>query len=520
MDDSGFIDDISLGIGNKNRNRNAGLRLGATWQGSDAFSVKGKLQYQETKAGGFPWEDPVGKPTIGLGTSNDYQSALLVDDFRDEETLLASVNLDYELGIGTITSATSWFETDTDLRIDWANEGFFQFQVYLPFNIPLTQTQRTFAQEIRFAAAETAKLNWLIGAFYLDDTRDERSRINAPGLNDICGGCSNEPDGDEFLFGSHGTATRTESGLFGDVMLPLSEAIEVTLGLRWYDIEIGSDFLEFGGLAGDPPPVRSANRFEFDGVTGKASIGYQATDAVMLYGLVSSGFREGGTNGALLAQVCGVAGIYEPDELRNFEIGAKSRWLDRRLTLNAALYHIDWSDAQLKVVTAGCPGNAIVNSEGITSNGAEIEFSYGNGANWELSGGVGLTDSTLDNDVPLLNAPAGRRVPYTPDVTASLSTTVYPGTLWNLDTSVRIDVQYVGDSYSEITEFAGVLPIVKQPSYTLVNLRAGFARGPWEWSVFGDNLFDEKATIACCGVVGEIIINRPRTVGIRAIYRN
>ena len=129
-------------------------------------------------------------------------------------------------------------------------------------------------------------------------------------------------------------------------------------------------------------------------------------------------------------------------------------------------------------------------------------------------------DSTLDKDVPLLNAPAGRHVPYTPDVTANISATVYPGELWSMDTSLRLDVQHVGESYSEITEFAGELPIVKQPSSTLVNLRAGFSRGRWEFSVFGDNLFDEKATIACCGVVGEIIVNRPRTIGLRATYRN
>ena len=184
------------------------------------------------------------------------------------------------------------------------------------------------------------------------------------------------------------------------------------------------------------------------------------------------------------------------------------------------LYYIDWNDAQLKVVTAGCPGNAIVNSEGVTSIGAEIEFSYTQGERWELSGGVGVTDSTLDNDVPILNAPAGRRLPYTPDLTANLSASLFTGAIANMDTDLQFDIQYVGDSYSEITEFAGILPIRKQPSYTLVNLRAGISRGNWDWTVFGDNLFDEKATITCCGVVGEVIINRPRTIGIRASWRS
>ena len=38
---------------------------------------------------------------------------------------------------------------------------------------------------------------------------------------------------------------------------------------------------------------------------------------------------------------------YFPDETQNYEIGLRSTWLDQRLTLNGAVYYIDWSDPQL-----------------------------------------------------------------------------------------------------------------------------------------------------------------------------
>ncbi len=62
-----------------------------------------------------------------------------------------------------------------------------------------------------------------------------------------------------------------------------------------------------------------------------------------------------------------------PDKTLNKEIGIRSQFFNRSLTVNAAVYHIDWEDVQV----AGITENGAV---GITSNGAEavsqgVEFS-------------------------------------------------------------------------------------------------------------------------------------------------
>ena len=107
-----------------------------------------------------------------------------------------------------------------------------------------------------------------------------------------------------------------------------------------------------------------------------------------------------------------------------------------------------------------------------------------------------------------------------PDITANLAVTYRFNLLSAKDALARIDVQHVGDSFSDIAEPFGALPIVEQPAYTLVNLRLGLEKSKWEISLFADNLFDKQATINCCGIVGETTINRPRTIGVRAIYGN
>ena len=122
--------------------------------------------------------------------------------------------------------------------------------------------------------------------------------------------------------------------------------------------------------------------------------------------------------------------------------------------------------------------------------------------------------------MPLINAEAGRRVPYTPDVTANLNATFRTGHVLGMQSRLRFDVQHVGESYSEFTEFAGLLPIVKQSSYTLANAQFVLWQDEWDWVFYVDNIFDEKAVIACCGIVGETTINRPRTIGLRATFRN
>ena len=69
------------------------------------------------------------------------------------------------------------------------------------------------------------------------------------------------------------------------------------------------------------------------------------------------------------------------DELKNFELGIKSQFLDNRMQLNATLFHIDWSDIQVE------PRDPAGNIP-FTVNGGDAEI---NGLEWGLTSL--LTDS-------------------------------------------------------------------------------------------------------------------------------
>ena len=57
---------------------------------------------------------------------------------------------------------------------------------------------------------------------------------------------------------------------------------------------------------------------------------------------------------------------YLPDTTTNYEVGVRSQWLDRRLTLNGSVYFVDWQDPLLTSTTVN--GN-----QPITKNGGGAE---------------------------------------------------------------------------------------------------------------------------------------------------
>ena len=63
---------------------------------------------------------------------------------------------------------------------------------------------------------------------------------------------------------------------------------------------------------------------------------------------------------------------YFPDTTTNYEVGLRSQWADGRLTLNGALYYIDWQDPQLASVTVNGAQPITKNGEGAETSGIEI----------------------------------------------------------------------------------------------------------------------------------------------------
>ena len=509
----GFIDDIGQENENANSDKTVGVRLSANTLIGDKLKLTGKIQYQNLEAGAFNFVDPNGKPEAGLIIDSDYQMALMSPETLDEALTIFGLTADYATTWGDWVSATSWFESESDIRIDLSDEMFYGFGTYYPAQFQIHIEQKVFSQEIRFVSSPGDTINWLAGAFYLNQKTPRHDYLPAPGFNDICDGCTGQPDGEEVLLDSSFEEKRRDLAFFGEISYRFNERLEATAGARWYEIKKDQYGVGSGIFAGGDDVITDLDSKD-DGVIPKFSLDWTINNDAMLYALASKGFRPGGANEVAAVITCDAPETYGPDELWNYEIGAKTSWFDKRLTFNTTIYHMDWSEVQV-LEQSTCDFISTINAGEATSNGLEMELYAVISNSWELQASLGYNKTTFDDDVPELNAPAGTEFPNAPGITASLAATYYYPLGERFNGFVRADLQFTDSTYTEHDiEYREILP-----SYTLFNLRVGFTDDHWWVTLFADNLFDEKATTYCCRLNGEYTINRPRTIGLRTGYQ-
>ena len=85
---------------------------------------------------------------------------------------------------------------------------------------------------------------------------------------------------------------------------------------------------------------------DFSNTSLMFSPSYQLTDEVSVYARYAEGFRSGGYDGHA-ATPAAARVPYDSEELKSYELGMKSTWMDRRLLLNVAMFRIDVDDMQL-----------------------------------------------------------------------------------------------------------------------------------------------------------------------------
>jgi pesticin/yersiniabactin receptor len=214
-------------------------------------------------------------------------------------------------------------------------------------------------------------------------------------------------------------------------------------------------------------------------------VGYQVTDAVRLYGLISQGYKAGGFNHAVATPQD--ANPYRPEKALNFEIGARNAFFDGRFLLSGAVYHIKSEDKQIYVGVV--PNMVIRNVGAASSTGVEIETTLRPTELLTLSGSVAYGVSRFDDYVdPITRLDfSGNRVPYAPELTLHASfRQVLPQSFFDGTIALTGAVHVFSRTYfDEANSLA-------QPGYATLDagLEAEFRQG-WALKLFGTNLTDE-----------------------------
>jgi iron complex outermembrane receptor protein len=494
-DSSGWIDNPVLGATDINFEQSLTARLAARAVVSDRFTLDLSYIRQEVESGG---------PSYGDANNQHFAGT---KESRDDNLDIWNLTGTYRFDAATLTFATGYFD-----RSSFSNNDFTAIAPLLSFlfatpvdtvKITRPNEQKIFTQEIRLTSNGGGPLAWTVGGFYKHNNLViGNSGVASPVLP-------------VSLYELNVDETAEQYAVFGEADFALTPRLHAVLGARYFTEErdtrstiSGLLPLILSGAAANNLPVSSSE----EKVTGKASVYFEATPDALLYATASSGFRAGGINpNAFL--FAGAPTSFGPETLWNYEVGAKTTWLNDRLVVNAALYDIEWDNVIVNAATSDPLFGYSVNAGKAHSRGAELEVIAAPVSGLELRFAGNYTEAEIDSvdaigSTPPAAAP-GAKLPFVPAYKLSAGAQYQFALTGALDARVRLDVSHTAKTYSGVDNSAAGV----NDAYTKVDARFVLLGERWQVELFAENLGDERGELAAAGA-GESLVIRPRTIGL------
>lgn len=376
----------------------------------------------------------------------------------------------------------------------------------------------SYSQEIRLVSTGGERFDWVLGAYGYKDEKELRvlALLARQGVFTAGPGRSIF----DYILDERSNIESESVALFGQGTYDITDRLAFTVGGRYTREENSIDLdsvcdvvFQCPAFLGNAPAVRSAENSQ-SVFTPLATLAYKWTDDLLTYVTASRGFKSGGYAPVFTFNVS----PFDAEFAWNYELGAKSTWLDGRLLLNVAAFWIDWEDVQENSFNA-TQGFRVRNAARARNRGVEVDLEARPTSWLSLGGSYGYLDSKyvdFPNATATLDLSDTRR-PFVPKQSGNVygELTAPLGTTWEL--IARVDYSFKSDI---IYQNVNATPIrLANESYGLVNARLGVESGRWGAYLWARNLTDEGYYTfidsfpgpqdAPYGVVGE-----PRTYGV------
>ncbi len=361
--------------------------------------------------------------------------------------------------------------------------------------------------ETRISSPVENRLRGSLGVYYYDFEQDVRQHSNV-GL----------------AAGQLGDArtNKTENiAAFGSLEYDFTEKFSGTVELR---VARDTKKIDSPISCDDPtseyfdPGNDISDEVESDSLTPRFSLRYFATPEAMLYAQVAKGNKPGNYNLGFFTD--GVDGCSTADQLEsddglafvdeekawNYEVGAKTTWLDNRIITNLAFFYIDWEN-QTVFETVNIDRDFLFAPQAVGINagksevyGMELETSMAITENLTGTFGYGLTVGELKEYF------SGSLEDLTGDGNAR-GNDIPNSSKHNFVTSL----QYTNTLTSQLDWFAFSSFSFESKKYTsatnteeignrrLWNARSGLEHEGWRFSLFVNNILDEQTPSAILG---------------------
>lgn len=498
-----------------------GVRAGLLWEPASNWTVNLLADWGKSSQLCCAWTVRTAPDTSLFGQLNaaegitpgprNLEIAANAPYYQNAENWGTSLQLDYDADWATLTSISAyryWKTSDN-------NDADILPLNFLEINNGASWLDQ-YSQEFRLTSPSSGRFEWVAGTFL--------SHIKNRGLVEAAGNRGQVQPGTTRYYGSAtDSVTKNESAaVFGQLSFEPVENLKWTIGGRYTSEKVDFDGEMYTlptSVAGTPRrfigPVRGHT--SVDNFSWRTALQYSFNRDLMVYVSAARGYKGPGidTQGVISSDLT----IIRPEIPTSYEIGLRSQFLDRAVTLNLTGFATDFKDFQASVYDVDqSPARFILSNAGmLRTRGVEAELQVRSLSGLSFDAAVTYADSTYA-DFKNISCYSGQTVlPFgTPRtsprecilITPTQSVTYGDGNpLSNspkLTYTLTAGYEHMLGNYridtflnwfwrDKVSFDAAGNPLMTQGSYGLLNANIGI--GPdndkWRLSLFARNILDQ-----------------------------
>jgi len=231
---------------------------------------------------------------------------------NDSRNYTYNMNINITAGPGVITFIPNYNKFENR---GWASErgpnpALPEWMTNLVMSQSISDNEDKSA-ELRYAAKADARIQWLTGLYYYDQTQENAPDAGRGQTVPVIGGGESK-------------------AVFGQITYPFMDAFRAIAGARWAENIRTYNNQNIGMKLSK----------DFGGFTWKAGLEADLAEDVLSYLTVATASKPGGFN------TFGDGDLFKEEEATSYEVGVKSRLMDKRLQLNGTFFYTDYKNFQ------------------------------------------------------------------------------------------------------------------------------------------------------------------------------
>jgi iron complex outermembrane recepter protein len=369
-----------------------------------------------------------------------------------------------------------------------------------------------YSQEFHLQGARR-NIRWDVGAYYLS--------LNTHGLQELLGPFAQLLLGAPSSYTAYALDSKSWAG-FGQIEYDLLPGLTLTGGLRYSDDSknMYQSFLNGvvpGGVVYDQNTIGDEAERTDRSISFLTDLRWRPTDDMMLYGGVSRAPKSGTFNSGFGPPPANQYAV-KPEQLTDYEVGAKSDWWGGKLRINGAAFYYQYKDYQAFVFQ---DLNQYLFNVDATATGAELELRALPNKHWEISLGIAYLNAIAHNVADASGAVRDRAMVLAPN----LSVNGLVSYSWEAWAGSEMRSQLTASSRSSVYFDNLNSPALREGGHSVADARLAWASGDKHWQVAGlvENLTDKRYRLYAfdlTSLLGYVqnLYNKPRTLEVSLMF--